>query len=107
MKTLLAGAFATAALAIGAAAAPSAIDANHASLAEIERIKGVGTALAANLLEERNKAAFKDWDDLIRRVKGIGPGNAVRFSAEGLTVNGARFQGKAASAKASEALPGK
>ncbi len=77
-------------IACAAAAAPSA-DVNLASLAEIERIKGVGTSLAANILEARAQGAFKDWGDLIRRVKGIGPGNAEKLSAQGLRVNDKPF----------------
>ena len=41
---------------------------------------------------------FKDWTDLIDRVKGLGEGNAAKFSTEGLTVNGAAFKGAAAAA---------
>ena len=79
------------ALAACAAAAQPSVDANLASLADIERIKGVGTSLAANILEARAQGGFKDWDDLIRRVKGIGMGNAARLSVQGLRVNGAPF----------------
>lgn len=93
----------------GNAVAQRSIDANLASLAEVERIKGVGTTVAASILSERDKGAFKDWSDLIRRVKGVGASNAARLSAEGLTVNGAAFsiQGAPpAAAKAVEAKPG-
>lgn len=96
-RWLVAGALA----ACAAAAAPSA-DANFASLAEIERIRGVGTSLAANILEARAKGAFKDWGDLIRRVKGIGTGNAEKLSAQGLRVNGAPFP----TAQSPQAAPG-
>jgi len=77
--------------ALGTALAQSTIDANHASLADIERIRGLGTSIAANLIDARNKAAFKDWNDLIRRVCGIGVANAAHLSAQGLTVNGAAY----------------
>ena len=92
--------------ALGIALAQSTIDANHASLAEIERIRGLGTSIAANLVDARNKATFKDWNDLIRRVRGIGVANAALLSAQGLTVNGAAYQtpappqGRAAAAPA-------
>lgn len=92
--------------ALGIALAQSTIDANHASLADIERIRGLGTSIAADLIDARNKAAFKDWNDLIRRVRGIGAARASLLSAQGLTVNGAPYptpappQGTAAAAPA-------
>lgn len=81
--------------ALGTALAQSTIDANHASLAEIERIRGLGTSIAANLIDARNKAEFKDWNDLIRRVRGVGAANAALLSAQGLTVNGAGYRSPA------------
>jgi len=97
-------------LAVCSAVAQSSVDANLGSLAEIERIKGIGTSLAANILDARAKGTFKDWGDLIRRVKGIGANKAARLSAEGLTVNGAPFNTQSApppAAQAPEAPPGK
>ena len=46
----------------------------------------------ASVMSERKKAPFKDWQDLITRVQGVGPGSAAKFSAEGLTVNGSAYQ---------------
>ena len=77
----------------------AAADANKASQAELEAIKGVGPAIATKILDERKKGAFKDWNDMVERVKGIGEGNAAKFSTEGLTVNGAGFKGAAAAKK--------
>jgi competence protein ComEA len=86
------------------ALAQTTFDVNRASLAEIERLRGVGTTLAASLVEERDKAAFTDWNDLIRRVKGVGAANAARLSAQGLTVNGAPYRGAMPAAGASAPL---
>ncbi len=72
-------------------AAQAAVDINKASQAELEGIKGVGPAMSGRILEERRKGDFKDWSDLIVRVKGIGDGNAQRFSAAGLTVGGSAY----------------
>jgi competence protein ComEA len=77
-------------------AAFAAVDVNKASQAELEAIKGVGPAISAKILEERKKGSFKDWNDLVDRVKGVGEGNAVKLSAEGLTVGGATYKGAAA-----------
>ena len=90
----------TALLALLAAAAFAAVDVNKASQAELESIKGIGPALSQRLLDERKKSAFKDWPDVIERVKGIGSGNAARFSSGGLTVGGTAYAGAPAAATA-------
>jgi competence protein ComEA len=77
-----------------------ALDVNQASAAELDSLRGVGPGLSTPLLAERDKAAFKDWADLIARVKGLGPGNAARLSAQGLTVDGAAYQRPAKAAPA-------
>jgi len=87
-----------ASMALFGAAAVAAVDVNKATLAEIEAVKGIGPAVAGRILEERQKGVFKDWTDLVWRVKGVGQGNAARFSAAGLTVGGVTFTGAAASA---------
>lgn len=76
--------------------AMAAVDVNKASQAELESVKGIGPAISAKILDERKKGTFKDWTDFIDRVKGVGEGNAAKFSAEGLTVGGATFKGVAA-----------
>jgi competence protein ComEA len=81
-----------------AAASFAAVDVNKATAAELDGIKGIGPAMSKRILEERKKGEFKSWDDLISRVKGIGDGNAAKYSAEGLTVKGDGFK-KAAEAK--------
>lgn len=75
------------------AASCEAADVNTASLAELESVDGLGTSITARILDERRNGPFKDWPDLIARVKGIGAGNAARFSAAGLTVDGATYGG--------------
>ena len=85
-------------LALLAAAAFAATDVNKADQAELEAVKGIGPALSQRLLDERKKGVFKDWPDLIERVKGIGSGNAARFSAGGLMVNGSAYAGAPATA---------
>ena len=83
-----------------AAAAFAAVDVNKASSAELDGIKGIGPAISTKILDERKKGNFKDWNDFIERVKGVGEGNGAKFSAEGLTVNGASFKGVAPAAAA-------
>jgi competence protein ComEA len=78
-------------LALFAAAAMASVDVNKADQATLETVKGIGPGLSTKLLDERKKGSFKDWPDLIDRVGGIGPGNAARFSAAGMTVNGSSY----------------
>lgn len=86
-------------LAMLAVAAFAAVDVNKASASDLETVKGIGPAISGKILDERKKAPFKDWQDMIERVKGVGEGNAAKFSAEGLTVNGVTFKGAAPTAK--------
>jgi competence protein ComEA len=74
-------------LAAFAFAAQAAVDANKANQAELETVKGIGPALSSKILDARKAASFKDWNDLVERVGGVGPGNAAKFSQAGLTVN--------------------
>ena len=97
IKRLFAALFAVL-LTLGAASAFAAVDANKATQAELESVKGIGPSISGKILDERKKANFKDWSDLVERVKGVGDGNAAKFSTEGLTVNGQGFKGAAAPA---------
>jgi competence protein ComEA len=72
-------------------AAEQLLELNSASLAQLEALGGVGTALAARVIEERSKRPFADWSDAQRRIKGLGPRMAAQLSDQGLTVNGARY----------------
>ncbi len=78
-----------------AAACFAAVDVNKATAAELDGIKGIGPSISSKILDERKKGNFKDWTDFVDRVKGVGEGNAAKFSAEGLTVNGTSFKGAA------------
>ncbi len=84
--------------------ASAAVDLNKATQAELESVKGIGPSLSTRILDERKKGDFKDWSDLVVRVKGIGEGNATRFSDAGLLVNGAGYKATAAAPKV-EAKP--
>lgn len=93
-------------LAAFAFAAQAAVDANKANQAELETVKGIGPGLSGKILEARKAGAFKDWNDLVERVGGVGPGNAARFSQNGLTVNNAAY-GTTAAAAPEKAAPRK
>lgn len=72
------------------------VDVNSATEAELDGIRGIGPSTSRRILDERNKGNFKDWDDLMARIRGIRRANAARLSAAGLTVNGSAFQPAAA-----------
>jgi len=62
------------ALAAGPALAQTATQAqakkvniNTASAAELEQLKGIGEARSKKIVEERGKAKFKNFDDLVKR----------------------------------------
>ena len=74
----------------------AAVDVNKANAAELDSIKGIGPSISGKIMDERKKGEFKNWDDFIQRVKGIGEGNAAKFSAEGMTVGGSSFKGATA-----------
>ena len=78
-----------------ASAAFAAVDVNLASEAELNSIHGIGPGLSERILAERGKGEFKDWADLIERVKGIGEKTATKFSSGGMTVQGKRFSATA------------
>jgi competence protein ComEA len=74
-----------------AGVALAATDVNRATLAELESVKGIGPGLASKIMKAREAGTFSGWPDLVERVAGVGPGNAMRFSQAGLTVGGAPY----------------
>ncbi len=71
--------------------AHAAVDANQASQADLETVKGIGPGLSGKIVEARKAGEFKSWSDLVERIGGVGPGNAARLSQAGLTVAGAAY----------------
>lgn len=76
-----------------AAASFAAVDANKATAAELDGIKGIGPAVSGKIIDARKSGPFKDWNDFIGRVSGVGEKSAAGFSADGLTVNGSSYSG--------------
>jgi len=87
-------------LSLAATLAMAAVDVNTANEADLDSVKGIGPGTSGKMLEQRKAGKFKDWADLIERVPGIGDKRAAKLSAEGLTVNGAKYQPAAAAEKA-------
>ncbi len=80
-------------------AAFAAIDVNQASEAELDGIKGVGPVTSRLIVAERSKSEFKSWADFRGRIKGVGAKSAAKFSAQGMTVNGAAYAADLSEAK--------
>ncbi|HEY3635085.1 MAG TPA: helix-hairpin-helix domain-containing protein [Caldimonas sp.] len=70
------------------ATAALAVDVNKATQADLESVKGIGPAVSTQVLAERRKGEFKDWNDFVLGVKGSGAGSAAGLSQAGLTVHG-------------------
>ena len=71
------------------AALASAVEVNTADQASLESVKGIGPAHAKAIIDERTKnGPFRNVDDLVNRVKGIGPKSVQNLEAAGLTING-------------------
>lgn len=64
-----------------------ALEVNTANEAELDSVRGLGPASTARVLKARESGPFKDWADLMQRVKGIKPALAAKLSGAGLTVN--------------------
>ncbi len=81
----------------------AAVDINTADKAALDTVKGVGPVIADKIIAERKIGKFKDWDDMIKRVNGIGPATAAEMSGTGATVDGKSFKGVAAPKAADKA----
>jgi competence protein ComEA len=66
----------------------AAAELNTASQAELESIRGIGPELSQRILEARRERVFSDWDDVMQRVRGAGKATVLRWSRQGLTVQG-------------------
>jgi competence protein ComEA len=85
--------------------AQAAVDANKASAKELEAVKGIGPALSAKIVKARSDAPFRNWDDMMKRVSGVGPVKAARLSTEGFTVGGSAYAATDAVAAAATKAP--
>lgn len=81
------------------------VDVNKGDLTALGGIKGIGSATAKRIVDERGKGGnFKDWADFESRVSGIGEKKSVKLSEAGLLVNGnPKADGEAATTPAKAA----
>lgn len=64
----------------------ASVDVNTATEAALTDVRGIGPAMARRIVEARAQGgAFRDADDLVDRVAGVGPKSAANLQAAGLT----------------------
>lgn len=68
----------------------AAVNANTASVDELQTVSGIGPAIAQRIVDERRNGPFKSLDDLQARVKGVGEASIRKMAAAGLTVGPSR-----------------
>lgn len=72
----------------------AALEINSASAEQLSSLQGLGSEVAQQIVQERGKSRFKNWNDVIGRIVGLSAAEtAVRASAFGLTVNGHSLAG--------------
>ncbi len=70
------------------------VDVNTATESDIASVISVGSDVAAQIIEERNKRNFSDWVDLVNRVVGLSAAQTAFYASVcGLTVNGKSLDG--------------
>jgi competence protein ComEA len=77
------------AILMSVAQARVAVDANVASIDELQTVTGIGPSIAQRIVAERRKGPFKDLGDLEQRVRGVGEASIRKMAAGGLTVGSA------------------
>jgi competence protein ComEA len=83
----LAAAAAGLGVSLGGTFAAYALDVNVASVAELERLRGIGPRTAQMIIQERERAgAFESLTDLSDRVRGIGVQRVKVLQSVGLRV---------------------
>lgn len=64
------------------------LELNQAREMDLDALNGVGPTMTREIMSERQKTPFRDWADVMQRVKGIGPKKAASLSAQGIRVHG-------------------
>lgn len=70
------------------------IELNTATEIDLDGLKGIGPATTRQVLAERQRAPFKDWPDVLARIRGLGPHKAMQLSDQGLSVGGTPYPTK-------------
>lgn len=68
-------------------AVDTAIDANRATAEQLQTLRGIGPAMAARIIAERERHPFASLDDLARRVRGVGTRRLRQWQEAGLVLS--------------------
>ena len=79
-------------LLLASATAAQTLELDRAREIDLDGLRGLGPASTRKILQERQRQPFEDWQDLMRRVPGIGPAKAADLSKQGLRVQGRAFE---------------
>ncbi len=75
------------------------VELNTAKRKDLETVKEIGPRMSEAIVYERKRGGeFKDWNDFVARVKGVGAKSAAQMSADGLVINGQNMTDGAAPA---------
>jgi len=86
----------------------AAVDINTASEAQLQELKGIGPSTARAIVKDRSAhGAYKNADDLSKRVKGLGPKSLAKLEGQGLTIPGAAVSNSIGAGKAAASHRGK
>jgi len=75
---------------------PQTLDIERARELDLDSLRGLGPTTTRQILQERDRQAFRDWKDLMQRVSGIGPKKAADLSDQGLRVANESFPARPA-----------
>ncbi|NLM17401.1 MAG: hypothetical protein GX221_06760 [Candidatus Riflebacteria bacterium] len=68
-------------------ASPELITFNDATYSELTACKYISPAIADQIIKERKKRPFDDWDDFSKRIKGMGKEKISYYKTIGLKIN--------------------
>jgi competence protein ComEA len=76
-----------------AGTALATVDANTATVEQLQGITGIGPTIAQRIVDERRNGPYRSLEDLQSRVRGIGETSIRKMGAAGLTAGGGAVSG--------------